>query len=211
MADKTTNYELTKPLPNEYYDIDIQNANMDIIDEQLKERDTRVGPLTSLLTRIKTSIVNALNGLQGDLDEHKAENVTQVSGVHGLKIESGIFTPVINGSITAGTGTYTTQSGFYYKIGNLVHFRLHLTWTAHTGTGALSVGGLPFASNPNLRNSYPIFYNNLLVETGKQPIFDLVNSTSYGIVYKLDPTGGSVGLVNIDTSADIRISGVYSI
>lgn len=38
MADKTTNYGLTKPNPEEFYDVNVQNGNMDIIDQQLKER-----------------------------------------------------------------------------------------------------------------------------------------------------------------------------
>lgn len=40
MANKTTNYKLTKPLPSEFYDIEVHNTNMDIIDEELKKRAT---------------------------------------------------------------------------------------------------------------------------------------------------------------------------
>lgn len=35
MADKTTHYELTKPLPSEFYDIEVQNGNMDKVDSAL--------------------------------------------------------------------------------------------------------------------------------------------------------------------------------
>ena len=38
MANKTTNYGLTKPLPEEFYDINVHNNNMDVIDEQLKKK-----------------------------------------------------------------------------------------------------------------------------------------------------------------------------
>ena len=38
MANKTTNYNLTKPLPEEFYDINVHNDNMDIIDAELKKR-----------------------------------------------------------------------------------------------------------------------------------------------------------------------------
>ena len=38
MANKTTNYELTKPLETEFYDIKIQNANMDKIDAALTKK-----------------------------------------------------------------------------------------------------------------------------------------------------------------------------
>lgn len=38
MADKTTNYGLTKPTLEDFYDVNVQNANMDIIDEELKKK-----------------------------------------------------------------------------------------------------------------------------------------------------------------------------
>lgn len=38
MAEKTKNYGLTKPNAEDFYDVNTQNENMDIIDEQLKNR-----------------------------------------------------------------------------------------------------------------------------------------------------------------------------
>lgn len=40
MANKTSNYNLTKPLPEEFYDINVHNSNMDTIDAELKKRAT---------------------------------------------------------------------------------------------------------------------------------------------------------------------------
>lgn len=37
MPNQTTNYKLTKPLVNEFYDVEVQNGNMDIIDENIKK------------------------------------------------------------------------------------------------------------------------------------------------------------------------------
>lgn len=59
---------------------------------------------------------------------------------------SGTFTPTIIGSTAAGVGTYTTQEGKYTRIGNRVFFVIRLVWTAHTGTGNMSVAGLPISS-----------------------------------------------------------------
>ena len=36
MANKTTNYELVKPLASEFYDVEVQNGNMDKIDAEMK-------------------------------------------------------------------------------------------------------------------------------------------------------------------------------
>lgn len=41
MANKTTNYNLTKPLSSEFYDVEVQNANMDLIDAALKAQDSK--------------------------------------------------------------------------------------------------------------------------------------------------------------------------
>jgi len=48
----TANYNLKKPLPNEYYNVEDQNNNMDIIDQKLKEIEDKVEnievPVTSV-------------------------------------------------------------------------------------------------------------------------------------------------------------------
>jgi len=61
--------------------------------------------------------------------------------------EEGTWTPVVTGSSTAGTGTYSIQEGCYTKIGNMVIAYCFITWSAHTGTGDFTITGLPFASN----------------------------------------------------------------
>ena len=59
----------------------------------------------------------------------------------------GTFTPTVSGTSTAGAATYTTQSGSYTKIGNVVFFQMKLGWSAHTGTGNTFFGGLPYTTN----------------------------------------------------------------
>lgn len=46
----------------------------------------------------------------------------------------------------AGTGTYSIQVGTYTRIGRRVFFTLHLSWSAHTGTGNLYFDGLPLSA-----------------------------------------------------------------
>lgn len=58
--------------------------------------------------------------------------------------EEGTFTPVLVGTTVAGTGTYSVQSGGYVKVGRLVHVMGRVTWSAHTGTGQMTISGLPF-------------------------------------------------------------------
>lgn len=45
MPNQTTNYGLTKPLASEFYDVEVQNGNMDKIDAQMK---TNVRPVWTM-------------------------------------------------------------------------------------------------------------------------------------------------------------------
>ena len=47
MATKTTNYGLTKPDGTDFYDVDVQNSNMDIIDKQMKANANAITQLNS--------------------------------------------------------------------------------------------------------------------------------------------------------------------
>ncbi len=61
--------------------------------------------------------------------------------------EEGTFTPTLVGFSTAGTTTYSTQTGLYTKIGRQVTYIVNLLITATTGTGAAVLGGFPFTFN----------------------------------------------------------------
>jgi hypothetical protein len=76
--------------------------------------------------------------------------------------EEGTFTPAWTGSGGNPTVTYTTQTGQYTKIGNVVYFNLTLNSSAQSGgSGNLGVSGLPFTS-ARQGTSYPTFVYNFL-------------------------------------------------
>lgn len=56
MPDITTNYGLKKPKENENADINILNANMDAIDEELNKRAKKPVTISGTLEKGKTSI-----------------------------------------------------------------------------------------------------------------------------------------------------------
>lgn len=66
--------------------------------------------------------------------------------------EQGTFTPTINGS-TPGITTYSSQLGYYVKIGKLVFVQIQIGYSATTGTGDVVFGGLPFTIQ-NLTNGF---------------------------------------------------------
>lgn len=58
--------------------------------------------------------------------------------------QEGTWTPVITGSSTVGSSTYSSTSGRYTRIGNCVILTCTIGWSGGTSTGNLQVIGLPF-------------------------------------------------------------------
>jgi len=63
MATNTTNYNLTKPEPNDYYDIDVTNSNLDIIDAALALLNQYKGPWEGGESRAVLDLDNVEDGV----------------------------------------------------------------------------------------------------------------------------------------------------
>lgn len=66
----------------------------------------------------------------------------------------GTWTPTVLGVGAAGVTTYISQVGGYVRIGNLVTVTAYIDISAATGTGDVSLGGLPFTVK-NVTNQRP--------------------------------------------------------
>lgn len=58
MPNQTTNYNLTKPLETERYDVQVFNNNADIIDAQMK---SNFEVLDTKITELEEAITNVIN------------------------------------------------------------------------------------------------------------------------------------------------------
>ena len=83
MATKTTNYELTKPDGADFYDVDVQNDNMDIIDKQMKANANDIAQLNSDL---KDALVTQYAELNGT-----GNNYFYVDRKQGYRLSSAIL------------------------------------------------------------------------------------------------------------------------
>lgn len=85
----------------------------------------------------------------GGLIDRQTDPVNLVNGIQlagGTRLSNyveGVFTPVVVGGSTAGTATYSYQTGEYTRIGNKVFFSASISFSGHTGTGAMNITGLP--------------------------------------------------------------------
>jgi hypothetical protein len=140
---------------------------------------------------------------------------TQVSATDANTLddyEEGTFTPTIVGSTSAGAGTYSSQVGTYTRVGRVVSFRLLIAWSAHTGTGSMLAGGLPFASSSVTDTLTAITVggiNNITLSANHVGTAILFTNTTQISFYQTPVGGGSDSTVPVDTSASTVLSGTY--
>ncbi len=156
-----------------------------------KEASHTFTPATNVY-RNNINVSNLTNNFQSD-DNDAAETA---------------FTPIVAGSSSAGTGTYTLQYGRWRRIGSMVFFRLKITVdSGHTGTGSIRVT-LPTLALPSSNNE----------ETSISAIATGVSSTG-GHVALLNPSVsiGGTGAIEITqtqtgTSAGVAIpAGAFTV
>jgi hypothetical protein len=141
------------------------------------------------------------------------DNTGTVVYTASLPNPASTFTPVVFGTTSAGTATYSVQSGDYNLIDGLCFFALYVTYTGHTGTGALRISGLPFTVKNDL------FYEPFCAistedltfpaSTTMVTAFCLTNETNI----ELRASGSGIGAtaVAMDAAATIKITGSYRV
>lgn len=118
------------------------------------------------------------------------------------------FSPTIRGTTTAGTGTYTLQSGSYVRLNKLVFFELQVSWTNLTGAaGTLAIGNLPI-TNGSLYSPVTIITNGVTSIAGSIIRGWVFPSNNYIELYD-QSTGGALSGTALDTTGTITISGMY--
>ena len=104
-------------------------------------------------TRVTAQRMNKIEeGIEVSHSDHELhlDESVYTSGAHGLVIEEGVFTPLVAGGTIAGLNTYTTNTGFYQKIGTRVFFDIVIIMSAKDAamSGIAVITGLPFVASP---------------------------------------------------------------
>lgn len=129
---------------------------------------------------------------------------------------TGSFTPTIVGGAVTGVTTYSTQNGYYTRIGNTVFVQGQIAITAATGTGNSTIGALPFTvksqTNGNVLGSFIIFAAGWAwpaSTTHLQTYF--ANNTTTALVAASGSSNAGNFLQMSNAAATIVFSGVYQI
>lgn len=132
----------------------------------------------------------------------------------------GTFSPTIQGSTTAGANTYSTQTGYYNQIGNVVYFRGRISMSvkdaAMAGNVQINLVGLPNSANasqayslcqisPNSGVTFSGTYTSLYgeISSGVTNLVDVQQMGPSGVT-NLPVTGIAAGMT-------FRFSGFYVI
>lgn len=117
------------------------------------------------------------------------------------------YTPTYDGS-TPGSTNYTTQVGFYVKMGKLIFFWGRVTWTSATGTGNAQIS-LPTTSDAtaNSRSTVGVYPVNVTFANGS-----IVGHVPPNVAFfnMLSPATNAAGTaVAVETAGDIIFSGFF--
>jgi len=127
--------------------------------------------------------------------------------------EAVSWVPIIAGSTSAGTATYTTQSGYYTRVGNMIFCSADVIWNSHTGTGNLLITNLPFNSR-NLSNYNPeSIVNTINISlpggTSRTAIGSILTPGTNIISAFVTSNAGANTPISISTSGEIHITIAY--
>ena len=124
MATKTTNYGLEKPDGTDFYDVDVQNSNMDIIDKQMKANANAITQLNSdLNNRIEFTITSIDSKYAFIGNSYKHNGKVYINGYFhcnspSVGITTCFFVPEgFRPKIKCGSACYTDDDVNFNNIG----------------------------------------------------------------------------------------------
>lgn len=152
MAEKTTNFGLTKPLPEEFYDVAVQNNNMDIIDEKLAEAMLSGGSGDVTCESIGAEPVNGLGRLPN------GTNIKNLHGTNGwyLLHPSDTHSNVpeeVNGAWAVLT--IKDKSAMLQVLNGNMYYSSNIDATAIAWNQVITNNGGTFIGDVNMRKNQP--------------------------------------------------------
>jgi hypothetical protein len=124
--------------------------------------------------------------------------------------EEGTFTPLVEGTTTSGSATYTTQVAKYTKVGNIVHFNIFIRWQSGTGSGNLVITGLPFTSvGSSYHSAVTIGWMNIFDYTNGKIPRAYIGASASRVTFEESTDNGGSTTISYDSQAGLILSGSY--
>lgn len=149
------------------------------------------------------------------IDEHGIKFGSDTAEANGLSdYEEGTFTPTVEGTSAAGTANYGGQYGRYTKIGNMVHWQLHVGVGSFSSapSGGIRIRNLPFTSRSTQGETVgAVMANNFNISSGDTVVYFMPSSQSELRFYVITDNGGWAEQQISNQAQDFYISGTYTV
>ena len=188
-------------------DADTNNADVTFEDDE-KMRITKEG-------NVEVSAGNLVIGTAGKGIDFAAQTVSSATGTTpdtsaGDEVlnhyETGSWTPIIGGSTSESGQGYTTQTGVYTKVGDLVCCEFYVTLSAKgTISGSATIGGLPFNAYSEVCGGGSIGYWGALGASARSVGLYKINSTDWAYL-TFETSATTAGSTSIQVMATAQIS-----
>lgn len=127
-----------------------------------------------------------------------------------LTYAKGTYTPTYLGATTAGATTYTTQDGFYTRLGRWVFFHGRVIWTAATGTGTAIVS-LPFTTvNVTGMRSVAVVYPTNVTFANGSIAAQIAPNTAF-FTMNSPATNAAGTAVAVEAAGDLIFGGFFNV
>lgn len=138
------------------------------------------------------------------------KELDQLRALTRITYKKGTYTPTYVGATTAGVTTYTTQDGFYVRLGSLVFFHGRVIWTAATGTGSAIVS-LPFtAQNTTGMRSIAVVYPTNVTFANGSIAAQIAPNTAF-FTMNSPATNAAGTAVAVEAAGDIIFGGLFRV
>jgi len=117
--------------------------------------------------------------------------------------EEGNWTPAISGA------THTVQQGFYTKVGDLVFFKLRISWSAYNNAAGGVLTGLPFTADAAIESMGVNVYVNSgfgSIPSGKGYLNAFVAANNTTLNFNWQP---NTAVAEFASSGNIYVAGTY--
>ena len=128
--------------------------------------------------------------------------------------EEGTWSGRLSSGYTGSVTNFTNgETGFYVKVGNLVHFQIHMTNSPSGGSSGQSIylTGLPFTCNNYTSVSHWIYDGFNSIPSGNVPILRTQQNAAAVIFQRHTGTGGAtLQYSHMSGGMNIMVSGTYN-
>jgi hypothetical protein len=118
------------------------------------------------------------------------------------------YTPTYVGGTSAGSTTYTSQTGVYRQVGDMVFFSAKVVWTAASGTGNARVSLPSTAANVSNQEFAVSVYHTSVTFANGSVVGRIQPNTAY--IEFLSPATNAAGTaIAVEAAGTIVVSGLY--